>query len=298
MEIYKEEPVTKKHRLEYHNANDIFQEQRPVIKNQKEELKNSESSTTETKIKNILVLELPNEIWLEIMSYLSLEDVLRNVAQVSKRFHKLSQDSNVIRKIEVDPAQFWPKNKEEKFCDEFLGVLKRSLKLRSLSFGFSKDIDNDKSGKKFLEVLPFMNHKFLKEFILKNMNDFFDNDILKYLEKCSLKVLKVEFKPESGNDIIQIIVHPYMGWISSFKLKYLEIFHFSYEIKVNNSSFFKDFLKIFVENLPKLQHLCLNTVLDEDNDEDWDECSKICQAFATEKNIKLEITGGPTFNPK
>ena len=74
-----------------------FKKQTLVIENQKariqqleEQLKNSESSATETKIKNVPVPELPNETWIEIMSYLSTYDVLKNVAPVSKRFHKLS----------------------------------------------------------------------------------------------------------------------------------------------------------------------------------------------------------------
>ena len=120
--------AVKRRRLEIWNSNKIIQEQRGVIEKQtavienqrarihqleKELLRNSESSATETKIKNILapVPELPNEIWLEIISYLSTFDVLRNVAQVSKRFLKLSEDPHVIRKIEVDPDQYWPKEK-------------------------------------------------------------------------------------------------------------------------------------------------------------------------------------------
>ena len=94
------------------SSKEIIQEQRQVIKNQKtviesqkaqiqqleeELLRNSESSTTETNIKNVLVPvpELPNEIWLEIMSYLPTFEVLRNVAQVSKKFHKFSEDGGV-----------------------------------------------------------------------------------------------------------------------------------------------------------------------------------------------------------
>ena len=138
----------------------------------------------ETKIKNVSVPELPNETWLEIMSYLSTYDVLRNVARVSKRFHKLSQDPHVIRKIEVESVQSWPKDEEEKYCDDLLGVLKRSLKLKVLSFGFGQspgsvhnsdfgmmEWDNDiaKSGKKFLEALPSMNHQFLEKFCLKGV---------------------------------------------------------------------------------------------------------------------------------
>ena len=86
--------------------------------------------------------------------------MLRNVAQVSKRFHRLSEDPHVIRKIEVDPDQYWPNEKREKNCHDFLRVLKRCLKLRSLSFAFSWDADNDKPGEMwvtnyFLKILTF-----------------------------------------------------------------------------------------------------------------------------------------------
>ena len=172
-----ETPLAKRPRLESQNSEEIIQEQRlviekqtKVIENQRariqqlEEvlLRNSELSTTETNVKNVLVPELPNEIWLEIMSYLSTFDVLRNVAQVSKKFHKFSEDPHLIRKIEVESVQSWPEDEKEKYCDDFLRVLKRSLKLRSLSFGFSWDIENDISGEKFLEALPSMNHHFLE----------------------------------------------------------------------------------------------------------------------------------------
>ena len=113
-----EKSVAKKPRLESRNAEEINQELRQVIEKPKAQIQQLEKQ----------LLELPNEIWLEIMSYLSTSDVLINVAQVSKRFQELSEDPNVIRKIEVDPAQFWPKEKEEKYCNDFLEVLKRSRK--------------------------------------------------------------------------------------------------------------------------------------------------------------------------
>ena len=222
-----ETSATKRPQLEHNYFQDpeeIIQEQRRVIKNQKarieqleellkELLTNSESSATDIKIKNVLfpapvapIPELPNEIWLEIISYLSTFDILRNVAQVSKRFHELSKDPHVIRKIEVDPDHSWPEDKREKYCDDFLGVLKRSVKLRNFFFGFSYDTDNDTSGEKFLESLPSMNHQFLQELCLKGdgieyfwraaafLDDPLNENIFKYLEKCSdLKVLKFEF---------------------------------------------------------------------------------------------------------
>ena len=339
-----ETSLAKKPRLEPQNAEEIIQELRQVNENQRariqqleeqlkiskssvketkikivqiienqkaiiqqlleEQIKNLEAPATETKIKNVLVPELPNEIWLEIMSYLSTFDVLRNVARVSKRFHKLSEDPHVIRKIEVDSVQPWPKDKEEKYCNDFLGVLKRSLKLKSLSFGFSWDIDNDKSGEKFLEALPSMNHPFLQEFCLKgdgktyyeNASKFLrefskplNQNILKYLKKCpDLKVLKFEFKPQSevGDNygsypIVQDIVEAF----SSFELKNLQEFHL---IGVDGVE--KEHLeKITIdENFPKLQRLCLTC---EDVSDHWRvPKDEDCQAFASKRNIKLEIS--------
>ena len=255
-----ETPLAKRPRLESQNTEEIIQEQRLVIEKQmkvienqrariqqleEELLRNSELSTTETNVKNVLVPELPNEIWLEIMSYLSTFDVLRNVAQVSKKFQKLSEDQHVIRKIEVESVEFWPEDEKEKYCNDFLGVLKRSMKLRSLCFGFSWDIDNDTSGEKFLEALPSMNHHFLQEFCLKgdgkrdfsnasgflkmgpNSNPLNEN-IGKYLEKCSdLKVLKFEFTPEVNEDdwLLDFPVLDEMLVINSLKLKNLQEFH-------------------------------------------------------------------------
>ena len=50
-----------------------------------------------------LLNKLPDEILLKIFGYLSTYDILRNVAQVSKKFKKLSEDPFLIRKIELRP---------------------------------------------------------------------------------------------------------------------------------------------------------------------------------------------------
>ena len=303
-----EKSVAKKPRLEAQNAEEINQKLRQVIKKPKAQIQQLEKQ----------LLELPNEIWLEIMSYLSTSDVLINVAQVSKRFHELSEDPNVIRKIEVDPAQFWPKEKEEKYCNDFLEVLKRSRKLKILSFGLSWDIDNDKSGKKFLEALPSMNHQLLQEFCLKGdgktkyenaskfLNPFPEDtleyeNILKYLQNCpNLKVLKFEFKPQLRiEDGVEVEVYEYplfsdiQEGITSLKLKNLQELHL---IGVDMRFFlhycddFKIVFERIAENLPKLQRLCFTC-------QDIERVSKnlkgphhqLCREFASEKNIRLEI---------
>ena len=317
----------KRPRLEHNYCQDpeeIIQEQREIIKNQKarieqleellkEVLITSKSSATEIKIKNVLVPvpvpELPNEIWSEIISYLSTFDILRNVAQVSKRFHELSKDPHVIRRIEVDPDHSWPEDKREKYCDDFLGVLKRSVKLRNFFFGFSYDTDNDTSGEKFLESLPSMNHQFLQELCLKGdgieyfwraaaflLDDPLNENIFKYLEKCSdLKVLKFEFKPEVNEfNEYKTEYPPLYGIeeaIKSLKVKNLQEFHLigvyidMFEYSETNITSFKLFLDMIAENMPKLQRLCLTC---EDNDPNkWNE---MCQEFASRKNIKLEIS--------
>ena len=188
-----EESTAKKRRIEPQNSEQIIEEQRRVIENLQAQLatkvaeiaakdkriqeledqakqKNLESPpVAEGKMKNIM--ELPDECVLEIMSYLSNYDILRNVAGVSKKFHKLSQDQHLIRKIELD-SESWPINREEEYCKGFLEVLKRSLKLTYLSFEFGRGADNGAihrvSGEKFVEALPSMNHQFLKEFCLKS----------------------------------------------------------------------------------------------------------------------------------
>ena len=306
-----ETSVAKRPRLEPQNAEEIIREQRRIIESQKtvierqkmriiesqktvienqkivienqeaeieqlvqEQRKNLELSATETKTKNVSVPELPNEIWLEIMSYLSTKDVLRNVAQVSKWFHKLSKDPHVIRKIEFDPSKFLPEDKEEKYCDDFLEVLKRSVKLRSLSFRFSGDIETtideddddeidekiDKSGDKFLEALPFMNHPFLQEVcltltrrerhrktlapkILAPINE----NLRRYLEECpELKVLKFEFKPKVNEN--QLSSEEFEESMRSLKLKNLQEIHWI-GVDLQDSSGLQ-------ENLPKLKRLC------------------------------------------
>ena len=90
------------------------------------EQKNWKSPLVERKIKNIAepkfstnLMELPDECLLKILGYLSNFDLLRKVASVSKKFHKLSLDRHLIRKIEVN-SQFWPMDQKEEYCNGFL----------------------------------------------------------------------------------------------------------------------------------------------------------------------------------
>ena len=77
-----------------------------IIKNLKARIQYLEE---QLKTQSILVPDLPNEIWLKIMSYLSTFDLLRNVAQVSKKFNQLSKDPYLIRKIQLN-FESWAKD--------------------------------------------------------------------------------------------------------------------------------------------------------------------------------------------
>ena len=125
-------------------------------------------------------------------------------------------------------------------------------------------------------------------------------NLLKYLEKSTkLKVLKFQFKPkaEPEDDFLQ---HPNLSWIeeaiSSFKLKNLQELHLSgLSIDLYKPDF-KKLLDTIAENMPKLQLLCLTSELsDTDEFGEWDGYAKICQAFASGKNIKLEIRDVPVL---
>ena len=76
----------------------------------------------------LLETKLPDEILLKILGYLSSSDVLRNVARVSKKFKKLSEDPFLIRKIELHKGLLT--EDQVKGC---LEVLKKSKNLTEKS---------------------------------------------------------------------------------------------------------------------------------------------------------------------
>ena len=268
MELCKEDsaPAAKRPRMEPQNDKEIIQDQRQVIENLKARIRQLEEELLEFK-SFLPVPELPNETWIKIMSYLSTYDVLINVAQVSKKFHQLSQDPHLIRKIHVD-YESWPENQKEEYRKEFLRVLKRSVNITFLSFKFGFE------GK--LRSLAFLNRWCPK-----------------------LKKIKIEFKPDTtflspNNPMDNILEWESLRNVQKIITSFSRGFHHSnlqelemigFEIDMDTSSF-KKFLQFFAENFPKLQRLFLSTELSE-------ECAKICQDFASAKNIKLEIRGLP-----
>ena len=158
-----------------------------------------EANAMESKNEDIFeLLLLPDEIVMKIMGYLSTYDLLRIMAQVSKKFQKISQDPFLIKSINLRAQlKSLTEEEEEKFGDNFLDVVRRSEKLKFLSLNLIGWEE-----RKFLTMFPSIGHHSLEEFWLKfdGMNernfDFhsWNENVLKYLEQCSnLKILKIDF---------------------------------------------------------------------------------------------------------
>ena len=325
MEASKEEPLAKRQRMETQDAEQIIQELRRVNQNlqaqlsakdaqlaikderikELEKINLKSSLLMDGEIKNInepkfftTITELPDECLLKIFSYLSNFDVLRNVAAVSQKFHELSQDRHLIRKIKVDSESWlgFLESLKVEYCKEFLEVVKRSLNLRFLLFDFSQWCLEDAastgrnielSGEMFLRTVPSMNHQFLKELHLRkpcafgNESDgLFETTVLKYVEKCPiLKVIKFEWMQDVDiEDLPQSLFFARLSGITSH---------------ISSFNSFKYLLETIAENLPNLQGLYLTAELSDDVVGPWDEYAEICQKFASEKNIKLDIRGLP-----
>ena len=230
MELCKEDsaPAAKRPRMEPQNDKEIIQDQRQVIENLKARIRQLEEELLEFK-SFLPVPELPNETWIKIMSYLSTYDVLINVAQVSKKFHQLSQDPHLIRKIHVD-YESWPENQKEEYRKEFLRVLKRSVNITFLSFQFGF------KGK--LRSLAFLNRWCPK-----------------------LKKIKIEFKPDTtvishNNPMDNILEWESLRNVQKIITSFSRGFHHSnlqelemigFEIDMDTSSF-KKFLQFFLKS--------------------------------------------------
>ena len=106
-----------------------------------------------------------------------------------------------------------------------------------------------------------------------------------------VKVLYFDTKPKvTERDIDDEITYPNLSWIkntlNSFKLKNLQELHLNgFRIDLNEPEF-KKLLETIAENMPKLKLLCITGELENG---EWNGYAKICQEFASAKNIKLEI---------
>ena len=79
------------------------------------------------KPKPMELFDVPNEIWLKIMSYLKFSDVLKNFNLVCKHFNHLSLDSSAIKYIQLKGI------KDRKLYNQSVTVLKRCKTIREIN---------------------------------------------------------------------------------------------------------------------------------------------------------------------
>ena len=257
-------------------------EKGPVAKRRRLQMKSEvEESTLEKKVmkSEINLPDLPDEIWLKILEYLSTKDILRNVAIVSRKFHQISQDPFLIKRIELksnEEFEIWTRLKEKDYFADFFKVLKRSEKLTCLSLNL-EFMGQVFQLEKIIKPLPFLvNLQGLEEFSLKSSCDFQQfkaSKVLKYLDQCpKLKILKIDcFK--TGN------LGPISKTISKFKFKNVKELHLTLRgtATANYASVMvmvlKTFVKNITQNLPNIRLLCLTMSFHSDEDKygsyDW-----------------------------
>ena len=247
----------------------------------------------------LLATMLPDEILMKILGYLSTHDVLGNVARVSKKFKKLSEEPSLIKRIEM-------KFIHDDQIRDCLKILRRSQNLRffSCDLDFVPDLDDDD----FLNELPSLNHQHLEEFqftelgtVLFNEDVLVIRELIKYLEKCSnLKILKIEFKSAISLDWFLPGYYPAIflqGEENTFTLlksQKLEELHLNGFAAPEDPQDFRKVIENFHGNFPNLQRLCLklDSIHHLGTNPEYDQ---ILQEFASEKNVKIEITSTPVF---
>ena len=257
----------------------------------------------ENKVKNVVELqesdllpELPNEIFLKIMSYLSTSDILKKMAPVSKRFYQLSQDKTVIKRMEFMARLNWSDERKVKYHDDFFKVLKNSQKLKFLAV----DLDQNPGGNFYRNwIEASVNLQYVEEFYIKIRNFKLESckNFLQYgvLDRCpKLKILKIRILdfPEVSFDLLNTI--------ANFNSKSLQKRHLYPNVKSTYTidcdfQIMKNFLKKITETMPKRQHfLTPPCSYNWAASSSWSyKCGpnleKFFQEIEAEKKIKIEI---------
>ena len=296
-------------------------DERNVVKSRPSiEVKNFETSmeklTLEKKAPGVVerkIADLPDEILLKILEYLSTNDILGKMARVSKRFYRLSQDQNLINRLEFMGTNMlttkdWTEERREKYYNGFFKACKNAQKLKFLSLHLEKH----SLGRFRNWVQPSVNHQYLEEFCvqlkknsvlfpvislgfstwervyawephgLKTCLDFLKHGLFKVLDQCpKLKILTIELDGQFlGLDVPLIL-----GAISSFSSKSLQELHLKFDSFGGDPVFLRHFFKKMGKNMPKVQYFSL--ALEDPALDPPEHC--IFQEIAFENKIKIEI---------
>ena len=246
-----------------------------------------------------------DEILLKIMGNLSTFDILRKIAQVSKRFHRLSLDKCLIKQAEFKNIEFifnWryrSAERKEKYFNDFFEVLNNAQKLKSLSIHL--DLPSmEKFCRNWNWNWNVWNYQCLEEFCIHvrfiihsdSYMDYLKFGVCKIIDRCpNLKRLEIVSYLSCDTKFILIL----NTIANSFNSKCLQELHLTF---YNFGSHFcsahvhhrclKNVIKKMTENLPNMQYFHLAWYIP------WDTnipsvYTEVCREMASESKIKIEI---------
>ena len=229
---------------------------------------------------------------------------MKKIAPVSKRFYKISRDQNLIKKIEYDPPTSnsdlfsWSEERVEKYFTDFSEILMNARKLKMLSFHW---VDYQ-TMRKFFWNQPLVNGNCLEEFCIKfdfNISVIsyaasMANCVFPFLKKCpKLKVVRI------SSNFLQLDLEDYnmlehlMAKFNSESLQELHLKLYTMS-SLNHEPFLqavKNLLKAVTKNMPKLKYVDLPLHCENFNGQNSATLKNICQEFASEKKIEINIRG-------
>ena len=276
-------------------AESIYEESSPIAKR---------TRAKKIQIQNCYIEFLPDEILLKIMEFFSTKDILKKIAPLSKRFYKISRDQNLIKKIHYDTPTFysdvfcWSEERVEKYFTDFSEILRNARKLKMLSLHW---VDYQ-TMRKFYWNQPLVNGNDLEEFCIEfDFNiwiapyaAFLDYCVFPFLKRCpKLKVVRissyfVQLNLENYNMIEHIMANFNSESLQGFHLKLYTM------NSLNQEPFFqavKNLLKAVTKNMPKLKYVDLPLHCENFNGQNFATVKNICQEFASEKKIEINIRG-------
>jgi len=234
------------------------------------------------------------------MGYLSTYDLLRIVAQVSKKFQEISRDPFLIKSIKLRPQlEDLTEEEEEKLFGDFLDVVRRSEKLKFLSLNC---IGWDE--RKF----PLIGHHHsLEEFWLKfdSMNGFEWN--CARILGSNLKIFKIDFDqyPPLMDDIGRVLEFNDLTFENlkilhlKFNKNYRRAPHLHHLWAPNPESMQQmifSSISSITKKFPKFESLRLSLWLEPEGIEEWVVRNTLSYKFyngvgqlAKEKKIEIEI---------
>ena len=238
------------------------------------------------------IMDLPDEVLVHILSFLSNYDILRRVAPASRKFRQISQDEHLMKRIEfqfkaeVLSSYDWSENRKEKYCNDFLEVVKKSRNLKVLSMSLKIKSAFSVYWWQIFDELSAIKDQCLElqEFCLTSnasghiwIYNIFES-LFRYLDKCpkmkKIKLGKIKLSSHHGSRILNIL--------ESSKLKTVEEFHV-----VPTGSFDPFQIKSLLEIISKKPNIsCIFLTLQKRNFH----VVRICREFGLKNKVKIRVS--------